>query len=277
MNCKELTKGGAIWHNQAVRMKITSKIISVIFLFALFLIVNVLVTSPIFANHSWGGYHWAATVSPFTLKLGDNVSSIWDPILATTSTDWSVSSVLDTAIVRGGTSPRFCRSTLGQVEVCSSRYGYNGWLGMAQIWVNTNKHILKATTKVNDTYFNTKTYNTTAWRNLVMCQEVGHVLGLDHQDEDFDNGNLNTCMDYSNDPESNQHPNLHDYDELALIYAHLDSATTLSQKLAQSIEGNFENPSEWGKLLNKKGRVALFERNLGFGNKLFTFVIYTEQ
>jgi hypothetical protein len=40
---------------------------------------------------------------------------------------------------------------------------------------------------VNDTYFNTPKYDTSAWRNLVMCQEVGHTLGLDHQDEDFDN------------------------------------------------------------------------------------------
>ena len=26
------------------------------------------------ANHSWGGYHWARTSNPFTVKLGDNVS-----------------------------------------------------------------------------------------------------------------------------------------------------------------------------------------------------------
>ena len=52
--------------------------------------------------------------------------------------------------------------------------------------------------EVNDTYFNTAKYNTPVWRNLVMCQEVGHTLGLDHQDEIFDNVNLGTCMDYTN-------------------------------------------------------------------------------
>src|SRR5262245_21978142 len=61
------------------------------------------------ANHSWNGYHWARTSNPFTLKLGDNVSSAWDPILATTSSDWSQSTVLNTTIVAGGTSPRSCR------------------------------------------------------------------------------------------------------------------------------------------------------------------------
>ena len=30
------------------------------------------------ASHSCGNYHWARTANPFTLKLGDNVSSAWD-------------------------------------------------------------------------------------------------------------------------------------------------------------------------------------------------------
>ena len=49
---------------------------------------------------------------------------------------------------------------------------------------------------------------------MVMCQEVGHDFGLDHQDENFNNPNLGTCMDYTNDPSTNQHPNAHDYEEL---------------------------------------------------------------
>jgi len=57
------------------------------------------------ANHSWGGYHWARTANPFTLKLGDNVSASWDAVLGTTSSDWSKSSVLDTTIVAGGAKP----------------------------------------------------------------------------------------------------------------------------------------------------------------------------
>src|SRR6266705_5365147 len=71
------------------------------------------------ANHSWNGYHWARTSNPFTVKLGDNVSSTWDPILATTSTDWSASSVLDTTIVPGTANPKNCRPTSGTVQVCN--------------------------------------------------------------------------------------------------------------------------------------------------------------
>ena len=39
------------------------------------------------AHHSWHKYHWARTSNPFTLKLGDNVSSAWDTYLKTTSAD----------------------------------------------------------------------------------------------------------------------------------------------------------------------------------------------
>ncbi len=193
---------------------------------------------PAGATHSWGRYHWGRTSNPFTLKLGDNVSSAWDPYLATTSADWSQSSVLDTTIVAGATTGSTCAPTTGRVEVCNAAYGNTGWLGVAQIWIvrqGKYQHITKATAKMNDTYFNTAPYNTPAYRNLVMCQEVGHTFGLDHQDENQTNPNLGTCMDYTRDPDgppSNEHPNQHDYDQLAAIYAHTDSSTTVGSSTA---------------------------------------------
>src|SRR5437763_16424905 len=48
------------------------------------------------ATHSWGGYHWARTANPFTVKLGSNVSSAWTSSLATASIDWTSSDVLNT-------------------------------------------------------------------------------------------------------------------------------------------------------------------------------------
>ncbi len=231
------------------------------------------------AIHSWGGYHWARTSNPFNLKLGDNVSSTWDPYLATASNNWSSSSVLDTTIVTGQAKGN-CRPTSGRIEVCTKTYGNNGWLGLAQIWVS-GSHITQGTAKLNDTYFNTSTYNTVGWRSLVLCQEVGHNFGLGHQDEDFYNNPIipHTCMDYFI-PDTNEivGPNAHDYEQLESIYAHLDSTTTIKSDIVngRGVEIDFENPSEWGKSLRKdnQGNDSLFVKDLGNGKKVFTHVFW---
>jgi hypothetical protein len=229
----------------------------------------------IVANHAWGYFHWARTANPFTIKLGENVSSTWEPHLALASADWDQSSVLNTTIVSGSANPRNCRPTTGRVEICNSTYGANGWLGVAQIWAKGG-HITQATVKLNDTYHNNSPYNTYEWRQFVMCQEIGHTFGLNHQDEEFDNPNMGTCMDYTSNPGGgNLHPNAHDYAQLESIYTHLDSSTTLSSSPAAS-NHNFENPSEWGQLMKTKrgGRIQRFVRDLGNDEHLITFVIW---
>jgi hypothetical protein len=234
-----------------------------------------------FATHSWGNYHWARTSNPFTLKLGDNVSSVWDPILATTSQDWSFSSVLNTTIVPGQANPKNCRPTSGRVEVCNSTYGNNGWLGIAQIWLSGG-HISQGVVKLNDSYFNQPRYNSTEWRNLVSCQEVGHTFGLDHQDENFSNANLGTCMDYTNDPSSNQHPNQHDYDMLQSIYQHTDSTTTVGQTVNRmppaASQIDMDGPGQWGRLVSgsREEGHSTYELDFGGGNKVLTHVFWAE-
>lgn len=184
--------------------------------------------SPAAANHSWNGYHWARTANPFTVPLGDNFSTSWDPFLSTASSDWSQSSVMDTAIQPGNGSGKRCRPTSGTVQVCNGSYGRNGWLGLAQIWI-TGTHITQGAVKVNDTYFAMAAYNYSTEKLHVVCQEVGHTFGLGHQDES--GISLNTCMDYYHNTSETDtlstHPNQHDYDELALIYSHLDSFSTV--------------------------------------------------
>lgn len=249
-------------------------------MFSVVLVLGISSASVAYATHSWGGYHWARTSNPFTLKLGDNVSSAWDDILKTTSTDWSKSDVLDTTIVTG-LGGRNCKAQTGRVEVCNSKYGNNGWLGLAQIWVSGG-HITKGTAKMNDTYFNLPRYNNADEKLHVMCQEVGHTLGLGHTSED--GTSQKTCMDYSNDPESTL-PNAHDYDELAIIYGgHDDITTTISatksagaSALAQN--GDFENASEWGKAIrySSDGKPSLYARDLGREEKVFTFVIWAKE
>jgi hypothetical protein len=280
------------------------------------LLSSVAFTALAHANHSWGGYHWARTSNPFTLKLGDNVSSAWDSYLGTTSSDWTVSTVLNTTIVAGNNTSnlRKCPPTSGRVEVCSYKYGTNGWLGVASIWIS-GKHITQSTVKMNDSYFDNSRYpkyDSAPWRNMVMCQEIGHTFGLDHQDVTFNNKNLGSCMDYTNYPEGglqgsidygpkNEQPGGElskpgdtDYDELGIIYySHNDTTTTVGQTV-QSGPGKGKMPpaftdtdsdepvqlgtAQWGKLVRSTnhGRTELFELDLGGRRKVFTFVIWAE-
>jgi hypothetical protein len=258
------------------------------FMLVLIFALTALPTS-VSANHSWGNYHWARTANPFTLKVGDNVNSTWDPYLNEAISDWNPSSVLNLTKVAGGTRPKNCRATSGRIEACNARYGNNGWLGIAQIWITGGVHITQAITKVNDTYFDTPTYNTPAWRRLVMCQEIAHDFGLDHQDEGFGPPNLGTCMDYTNDPDgggaygpSNEHPNQHDFDQLQTIYAHTDSFNSYSGPAA-SMPPGFANADvhaleNWGSKVHESanGRSAIYVRDFGNGFKIITHVIWAE-
>jgi hypothetical protein len=175
------------------------------------------------ANHSWGKYHWARTSNPFTIDLGNNTTQPWSGILSTVSSDWSQSTVLDTRVVSSNTNRTTCDPTLGRVEVCNANYGDTGWLGVAQIWIyRGGSHIAQGTVKLNDYYFGSSSYqyNNSAEQLHVICQEVGHTFGLDHQSETGES--LNTCMDYYHNTSSSDtlstHPNQGDYDELLCIY-----------------------------------------------------------
>ena len=233
------------------------------------------------ATHSWGGYHWGRTANPFVVRLGDNVSSAWDSYLRAASSDWSQSTVLDTSVVAGQSWAASCSARSGRAEICNWTYGANGWLGLATVWANSTKHITQATVKMNDTYFTTAKYNTAAWRQLVMCQEVGHVFGLSHQDENYTNANLGTCMDYTNNPSTNLHPNSHDFAMLASIYNHRDATSTLAASTASTpsaAAAEEHRRDEWGRALrhDSEGRPILFERNLGAGERQFTWVIWAD-
>jgi hypothetical protein len=246
------------------------------------------------AGHSWGNYHWARTSNPFTLKVGDNVTSAWDAYLDEAIADWNPSTVLNLTEVAGSTAPKSCRPTAGRIEVCNASYGNTGWLGIAQIWAS-GSHITQGVAKMNDTYFNTATYNTPAWRRLVMCQEVAHDFGLGHQDENFDNTNLGSCMDYTSDPDggaggassndpSNEHPNSHDFQQLESIYSHVDGSTTVGQPMPASVPPAMRQlvlngVDQFGPAVkvikNGRGLATVHEQDFGNGNKIITHVFWT--
>lgn len=247
---------------------------------------------PASANHSWGNYHWGRTDNPLVLTVNEALSANWEGHLTAALVDWDRSSVIDftsNSPKESSTNPKKCTAVPGQVLVCNAVYGQRGWLGIATIWISGN-HITKATTKVNDTYFNMPQYNTPDWRQSVMCQEVGHDFGLDHQDENFNNANLGSCMDYTNNPSTNTKPNAHDYEQLETIYEHLDSTDTAINTAATNFgirqvgrpvpQASGDDPgdtmAEWGRAVRTDalGRPDVFVKELGGGRRKITHVYW---
>lgn len=197
------------------------------------------------AAHTWNNYHWARNTSSFTLQVIDSNTSNWDDELALAVSQWSQSTKLDLQVTSFDDSSRtrkLCRAVAGQVRSCNASYGNNGWLGLASINIDSSGHITQGTSKMNDSY--STSFASQDERRHVMCQELGHTLGLGHTSED--GSSQGTCMDYSQSPNSTA-PNAHDYDQLLSQYSHTDSynsytigaaaALTASQK---SMAG--ENP-----------------------------------
>lgn len=177
---------------------------------------------PATANHAWNNYHWARTTSAFTLQVVDSTTSAWSFAFVESLSRWSQSTVLDldiAAVENDSQTRKRCAAVPGMMRVCNAEYGQNGWLGLATIGLDNQGHIDQGTAKVNDSYDWYFAANP-GEDNHVMCQEIGHVFGLGHTSED--GSSQKTCMDYSNDPQS-QWPNAHDYQMLDTIYGHLDT------------------------------------------------------
>lgn len=176
------------------------------------------------ASHSWNNYHWARNTSSFTLKVIDSNSTSWDDELALALSQWTQSTKLNMQVTSydSSTSARQqCRAVVGKVRSCNYTYGSNGWLGLASINIDANGHITQGTSKMNDSY--SSSFASQNERRHVMCQELGHTLGLGHTSED--GSTQNTCMDYSQSSTSTA-PNAHDYSQLLSIYGHTDSYNT---------------------------------------------------
>lgn len=252
-----------------------------------------LATSPnLFATHSWGGYHWARTTTSFDLTVINSTTADWDGYVSQALSDWSQSSVLNMVEdPNGDTSSkarRRCDGGTGTVRICNLAYGNNGWLGIAGISLDSNGHISTGYTKLNDTYFSSSYYDTFEWRQAVTCQELGHDIGLDHQDENFNNDPLFSCMDYQDPPYP--YPNDHDYEELGIIYGHTDSYNSYAggssggggggSNGCNAPPGKGCNKSGangeigWGLSLGRRGSHETFVRIEPDGTTHFTFVTW---
>ncbi len=268
------------------------------FTWAVIAFALIVLSPPVLADNKWATYHWERASNAIALDLRNNVNKTWGAHLDQASMDWNDSpallKVITTTVVPGTTKPRRCKAQKGNVQVCNNTYGNNGWLGIAGIAISGD-HITAGYVKVNDTYFNTATYNYPEWRQYVMCQEVGHTFGLGHVNTNFYDDNIGSCMDYTDNPldgNDNTMPNLHDYETLKGIYAHVDEVAeeadddgggcnprspkckgVSAADILASIPAN--GLSGWGRLISAHGPQEIYQVNLGGGQKIITFVTWT--
>lgn len=207
--------------------------------------------------------------STLSIPLGSNVSSAWQ--VWPPQSDWSAAAAFDFRLISGTTNRASCAPVYGRVEICSYAYGNTNWLGIANVWTN-GEHIVQATVQLNDSYFHSaSSYNTPSWRRFVVCQELGHAVGLDHQDVNQNNVNLGSCMDYTGDPTGklgtngplhNLGPGKHDFEQLDKIYAHLDASQLSSTRLNSTGTGARLPRGEQGRKLGQ-ARAGLTPREWG--------------
>ncbi len=158
------------------------------------------VSSAALATHSWNGYHFPDDNLTPTVTGATSLASVGDVVA-----DW--------AAQNSDIQPTYAGSSgNGDIKVVAKRGNVN-WIGLAQIKLDSSGHIVEGKVTLNTAYANYDNGNGTdnIWKH-VLCQEVGHILGQQH-----DGGA--TCMnDASGTLGQFTIPGGHDAQQLGIIY-----------------------------------------------------------
>jgi len=161
------------------------------------------------ADHAWNGYHWSSD------KLSPTVVS------KTSSSLYNVpAAVSEWAGLGTPITPTLVGGRKGDIAVSEGFSPF--WLGLARVFVEGG-HITSAEVKLNTRLL--KSYGP-AVADHVLCQELGHVLGLDHNRDGAIGGSPDdSCMNDQGHLGEYTSPNSHDVELLNAIYSHSDFAS----------------------------------------------------
>ena len=158
-------------------------------------------TGVAFAENAWATYHW---------PTGDLNPSVKD---RTKSSLYDVSAGVQEWVGLETPIQPVVVSGKGQITVKEASNTF--WLGLARIFIDGEGHITKGEVQLNTRLL--AGYGPAA-ADHVLCQEIGHVLGLDHNRTALD-----TCMNDQATLGSATSPNIHDADTFNVIYGHSDT------------------------------------------------------
>jgi len=112
-----------------------------------------------------------------------------------------------------------CSPIKGHIKACNGNYGYTDWKGINES-ILIDGYIVSSTVRLNDFFMKAATSGS---RQYTICHELGHGFGLPHNDENFFNKDLGSCLDYTVRPEQNQQPSAYDFERLAELYGAISS------------------------------------------------------
>jgi hypothetical protein len=184
--------------------------------------------APTATAQSAAPFHWARKRSHFRLRVGNNVKGDWNRYLRGALDEWNQNETVTFIEVDGATNPQYCDPVPGTVQVCDWWYGtQEGWLGLTRLYFNNRgDHIDAATVQLNNSfmYAPNSPYNSDAARRHTLCHELGHTIGLDHQESA-------SCMNHSQHAVFNfLTPINEDFRQLRQIYEHVDATRTVERQ-----------------------------------------------
>lgn len=201
----------------------------VIAILAAFFVVTVAPAAS--ASHQWLNYHWKRNNPQVTIRLLDS-TTLRTTITPAVRADWDASSehiVVRDEVGNDAQTRKDCPrpNRYRRVRVCNFNYGFAGdKAGEAQVWTFTGtSHIAYGVAKIEGDKLSTDTL-----KRSIVCQEVGHNLGLDHRLPTA----TGTCMRQAAGYAS---PDGHDYDQLRdITHAHNKNEATTDPVLDDTVD-----------------------------------------
>ena len=157
------------------------------------------------ANHRWYCWKYADAEINFYNGCTGSYSSYANEEALTDSNSWHNYTEVNL-------NPVGQQGTTDHLNCFNGSYGFNGWLGIAEILTYSGCTVQQGRSRFNQSYLDNPAYGySTTNKKHVVCQEIGHLFGLSHQ-----KGMAQSCMNDKILYVPN--PNSHDQSMIASIY-----------------------------------------------------------